>query len=92
VFRLADYLVAGGKVAEGMMSIGIDRERIWPDPDFTLQDDLFTPVGPALNVAELCAAARNDPTFAHLQWGEYRADIPYFGIFGKLGEKKGTYS
>ena len=75
-----------------MMSIGIDRERIWPDPDFTLQDDLFTPVGPALNVAELCAAARNDPTFAHLQWGEYRADIPYFGIFGKLGEKKGTYS
>ena len=92
VFRSADYLVAGGKVAERMMSIGIDRERIWPDPDFTVQDDLFTPVGPALDVAELCAAARNDPTFAHLQWGQYRADIPYFGIFGKLGEKKGTYS
>ncbi len=92
VFRSADYLVAGGKVAERMMSIGIDRGRIWPDPDFTVQDDLFTPAGPALDVAGLCAAAKEDPAFANLQWGQFRDDIPYFGVFGKLGDKKGTYS
>ncbi len=92
VFRSADYLVAGGKVAERMMSIGIDRGRIWPDPDFTVQDDLFTPIGPALDVAGLCATAEEDPTFENFQWGQFRADIPYFGVYGKLGEKKGTYS
>ena len=92
VFRSADYLVAGGKVAERMMSIGIDRGRIWPDPDFTVQDKVFTPDGPALDVAELCATAADDPIFANLQLGNFRDDIPYFGVFGKLGDKKGTYS
>jgi glycosyltransferase involved in cell wall biosynthesis len=91
VFRSADYLVAGGKVAERMMAIGIERGRIWPDPDFTVQEDLFTPTGPELDVAGLCEAAANDPTFADLQWGRFRDDIPYIGLFGKLGDKKGTY-
>ena len=92
VFRSADHLVAGGKVAERMMSIGIDRGRIWPDPDFTVQDKVFTPDGPALDVGELCATAADDPMFANLQLGNFRDDIPYFGVFGKLGDKKGTYS
>ncbi|NKB19045.1 MAG: glycosyltransferase [Alphaproteobacteria bacterium] len=90
ILKKADYLLAGGKVARKLEKLGIDPIRLRPDPEFTISEDLFSPNGPALDVEAVCEAAEADPEYRSLQWGTYRPDFRYIGIYGKLGEKKGT--
>jgi glycosyltransferase involved in cell wall biosynthesis len=90
VFRSATLLNTGRIVSEKLASIGISRDRIRTTFDYTVDEAQFTPDGPALDVQELLDEARTDASFESLCRGEWRPDLRYFGVYGKLGPKKGT--
>ena len=90
VFRAARIVIAGGRVAAELEAIGVTPARIRADPGFSVPEDLFAPDGERLDVAELCAEAAALPDFAPLLWGRVRNDIPYLGVYGKLGRSKGS--
>jgi glycosyltransferase involved in cell wall biosynthesis len=92
VLRSAEAVVAMGAVAERAVQRGVSPDRIVRGGDFVVPDDLFTPEGPTLDIAALRAEAKADPQFSDLIWGNLAADRPYFGLYGKLGERKGSFA
>jgi glycosyltransferase involved in cell wall biosynthesis len=92
VLRSAEAVVAMGAVAERAVQRGVSPDRIVRGGDFVVPEHLFTPEGPTLDVAALRAEATADPQFSDLMWGNLAADRPYFGLYGKLGERKGSFA
>jgi glycosyltransferase involved in cell wall biosynthesis len=92
VLRSADAVVAVGTVAERAIERGVSPDRIVRGGGFMVPADLFTPDGPKLDVASLRAEAAADSEFSDLVWGNFAADRPYFGVYGKLGERKGSFA
>jgi glycosyltransferase involved in cell wall biosynthesis len=92
VLRSAEAVVAMGAVAERAVQRGVSPDRIVRGGDFVVPEDLFTPEGPTLDIAALRAEATADPQFSDLIWGNLAADRPYFGLYGKLGERKGSFA
>jgi glycosyltransferase involved in cell wall biosynthesis len=92
VLRSAATVIATGVVAERAIRRGIDPERIVPGGHFVIPEDVFTPGGPVLDLAAWRTARKEEPGFADLTWGEFSAPWPCFGVYGKLGESKGTFA
>jgi glycosyltransferase involved in cell wall biosynthesis len=92
VLRSAHTVIAGGTVAERARQRGVDPDRIADGGGFAVPDDLFCPDGPRLDLAAVRADAQADPDFRDLLWGELAADRPYFGVYGKLGDSKGSFA
>jgi glycosyltransferase involved in cell wall biosynthesis len=92
VLRSADAVVAMGEVATRAVERGVSPDRIVRGGGFATPADLFTPQGPTLDIASLRDAAAADPAFGDLLWGNFAADRPYFGVYGKLGERKGSFA
>jgi len=92
VLRSADAVVATGTVAERAVQRGVPPERIVPVGGFAVPEALFTPEGPKLDIEALRAEAKADPALRDLIWGNFAADRPYFGVYGKLGERKGSFA
>jgi glycosyltransferase involved in cell wall biosynthesis len=92
VLRSAEAVVAAGAVAQRAVQRGVSPDRIVRGGDFVVPEHLFTPEGPKLDIAALRAEAKADPQFSDLIWGNLAADQPYFGVYGKLGERKGSFA
>jgi glycosyltransferase involved in cell wall biosynthesis len=92
VLRSAEAVVAAGAVAERAVQRGVSPDCIVRGGGFVVPEDLFTPEGPKLDIAALRAEAKADPRFSDLTWGNFAADRPYFGVYGKLGERKGSFA
>ncbi len=92
VFLNARRIIAGGSLRTSLLDLGVRRDAIWPDPSFTVPEDVFGPDGEPLDVADLISTVSSDETFAPLVLGKYDASLPYIGVYGKLGEKKGTFA
>ena len=92
VLRSAEVVIASGAVAERAYERGVDRARIAVGGGFLVPEDLFKPTGPVLDLASLRSEAAADPDTKELLWGEFAGEHPYFGVFGKLGEAKGSFS
>jgi glycosyltransferase involved in cell wall biosynthesis len=92
VLRSAEAVVAVGAVAKRAIERGVSPHRIVRGGSFAVPEDLFTPEGPKLDIAALRAEANADPAFSDLIWGNFAADRPYFGVYGKLGERKGSFA
>jgi glycosyltransferase involved in cell wall biosynthesis len=92
VLRSATRVIAIGAVAERAAERGIDPGRIVAGGGFAVPEHVFTPRGPALDLASLQAAIARDPVCRDLMWGGFAADRPYFGVCGKLGESKGSFA
>jgi glycosyltransferase involved in cell wall biosynthesis len=92
VLRSAEAVVAMGVVAERAVQRGVSPDRIVRGGDFVVPENLFTPEGPTLDIAALRAEAKADPQFSDLIWGNLAADRPCFGLYGKLGERKGSFA
>ena len=56
------------------------------------REDLFRPEGPALDLAALRREVEPDPDLRDLLWGGFAGELPYFGVYGKLGETKGSFA
>jgi glycosyltransferase involved in cell wall biosynthesis len=92
VLRSAEAVVAAGAVAERAVQRGVPPDHLVRGGDFVVPEDLFTPEGPKLDVTALRAEAKADPQFSDLTWGNFAADRPYFGVYGKLGGRKGSFA
>ena len=92
VLRSAALVIAGGVVAERAIRRGVDPDRIALGGGFVVPEDLFTPDGPTLDLSALRAEVAAEPTLRDLLWGDLPPDRPYFGVYGKLGESKGSFA
>jgi glycosyltransferase involved in cell wall biosynthesis len=92
VLRSAEAVIAAGKVAERAVRRGVAPDRIAFGGQFAVPEDLFTPDGPALDLATLRADVATDPHLRDLTWGGFAGDRPHFGVCGKLGENKGSFA
>jgi glycosyltransferase involved in cell wall biosynthesis len=92
VLRSAEVVIAGGAVAKRAIEHGVDPDRIAAVAGFLVPEDVFTPVGPTLDLPALRSEVAADPDFRDLLWGNFAGDRPYFGICGKLGETKGSFA
>jgi glycosyltransferase involved in cell wall biosynthesis len=92
VLRSAEAVVAGGVVAERAFQRGVDPGRIALGGGFSLPEDLFVPGGPTIDLAKLRVEVEQDPDLRAQLWGGFTGDRTYFGIYGKLGEKKGSFA
>ena len=92
VLRSADIVVAAGAVAERAVARGVDRARIASAESVAIPEQLFKPTGPIIDIASVGREIDQDLDLRDLLWGEFRADRPYFGVFGKLGDRKGSFA
>jgi glycosyltransferase involved in cell wall biosynthesis len=92
VLRSAEVVVAAGVVAKRAVERGVAADRIAAGGGFAVPEDLFASEGPHLDISALLAMAQADPQFADLVWGGFMGGRPYFGVYGKLGERKGSFT
>jgi glycosyltransferase involved in cell wall biosynthesis len=85
-------IVIAGSVAGRAIKHGVRPERIAAAGGFEVPEDLFCPNGPVLDVAALRREVEGDSDLHDLLWGGFAADLPYLGIYGKLGETKGSFA
>jgi glycosyltransferase involved in cell wall biosynthesis len=92
VLRSAATVIATGVVAGRAVKHGVRPERIAAAGGLDLSEDLFRPQGPTLDLAALRREVELDPELRDMLWGGFAGDLPYFGIYGKLGETKGSFA
>src|SRR5258708_7349679 len=92
VLRSAEIVVAAHVVAARAVQHGVDPGRIAAGGGYALPKDLFTPQGPRLDVQGLRAEIEAGSELYDGLWGDFAGDRPYFGIYGKLGDNKGTFA
>jgi glycosyltransferase involved in cell wall biosynthesis len=92
VLRSADAVIAVGIAAKRAETRGVDPAHIAFDGGIVIPDDLFSPNGGTLDLAALRAEIAADRNLRHVMWGNFAGGRPYFGIYGKLGECKGSFA
>ena len=92
VLRSAAVVVAGGSVAQRAVARGVEPDRIAFGGGYRLPDDLFVPEGPRIDLGRLRSEVERDTALCGELWGAFPADRPYFGIYGKLGDNKGSFA
>jgi glycosyltransferase involved in cell wall biosynthesis len=85
-------IVIAGSVAGRAIRHGVRPERIAAAGGFEVPENLFCPEGPELDLAALRQEVEADSDFRDLLWGGFAGGVPYFGIYGKLGETKGSFA
>jgi glycosyltransferase involved in cell wall biosynthesis len=88
----AETVITAGAVAQRAIERGVDPARIEFGGGFAMPDELFAPNGSVLDYAAIRTEIEADSDLRHLLWGGFAGDRPYFGIYGKLGEHKGSFS
>jgi glycosyltransferase involved in cell wall biosynthesis len=92
VLRSAEALITRGAAADRAIERGVARDRIAVGGHFTVPEDLFNPEGPKIDLPCLRSEVAQDSELRDLLWGDFAADRPYFGIYGKLGHEKGSFA
>jgi glycosyltransferase involved in cell wall biosynthesis len=92
VLRSAAMVIAAGVVAGRAVKRGVRPDRIAMAGGFEVPEDLFCPDGPALDLVALRREVESDPDLRDMLWGGFTGELPYFGIYGKLGETKGSFA
>jgi glycosyltransferase involved in cell wall biosynthesis len=92
VLRSAAGVITGNAVAARAIQRGVDAGRIAFAGGVVVPEDVFTPIGPCFDVAALRREVAADPDLFDLCWGEFTGRRPYFGVYGKLGESKGSFA
>lgn len=92
VLRSAETVIAGGTVRERAIAHGVDPARIVMGGGYTLPKTLFTPNGPAIDISSLIGELRSDEQAGDTLWGDFTGKRNYFGVYGKLGESKGSFA
>jgi glycosyltransferase involved in cell wall biosynthesis len=92
VLRSAAVVVASGTVAERAIARGVRSDRIAFGGGYKVPEDLFAPHGPRIDLRGLREEVETDRHFHGQLWGSFAGDRPYFGIYGKLGDNKGSFA
>ena len=94
LYRSADAIVCSAAVAEKMQTAGVAREKLFLDREMVPLAHVFATDGSVLDVPALIASVRegDDEGLKDLVFGTYDPERVYFGVYGKLGRSKGTFS
>jgi glycosyltransferase involved in cell wall biosynthesis len=92
VLRSAAAVVATGMIAGRAIKHGVRPERIVAGGILEVPEDLFCPDGPVLDPAALRQEIESEPEVREMLWGSFAGKTPYFGIYGKLGDSKGSFA
>jgi glycosyltransferase involved in cell wall biosynthesis len=93
VLRSAAIVIATGKVSGRAIKHGVRPERIAGVGGFDIREDLFCRDGPKLDLAGLRQELElEEPDLRDALWGGIPEGLPYFGIYGKLGDTKGSFA
>jgi glycosyltransferase involved in cell wall biosynthesis len=93
VLRSAAVVIATGMVAGRAIKHGVSPDRIAGVGGFAIREDLFCRDGPKLDLAGLREELELDqPEFRDSLWGGIPEGLPFLGIYGKLGDTKGSFA
>jgi hypothetical protein len=92
VLRSAECVIAGGAVMERAIERGVSSRRIAFGGGYTLPETLFTPDGPVLDLKSLIGELGSADPVGDTLWGDFTGERNYFGVYGKLGETKGSFA
>jgi glycosyltransferase involved in cell wall biosynthesis len=92
VLRSAATVIASGTVAGRAIKRGVRAERIAAVGGPDIPEDLFCSDGATLDLVALRSELESDPDLRDSLWGGFAGHLPYFGIYGKLGETKGSFA
>jgi glycosyltransferase involved in cell wall biosynthesis len=92
VLRSAACVIAGGAVRERAIERGVSPSQIAFGGGYALPETLFTPDGPAMNVKSLIGEFGSADPVGDTLWGDFTGERNYFGVYGKLGETKGSFA
>jgi glycosyltransferase involved in cell wall biosynthesis len=93
VLRSAAVVIATGMVAGRAIKHGVRPERIAGAGGFAIRQDLFCRDGPKLDLASLREELELDePELSDALWGGLPEGLPFLGIYGKLGDTKGSFA
>jgi glycosyltransferase involved in cell wall biosynthesis len=92
VLRSARFVVAAGAVADRAIERGVPPDRLVAGGGYNVPEGLFTPEGPILDFAALRAECEGNAELQPAFWGGFSGERPYFGVYGKLGESKGSFA
>jgi glycosyltransferase involved in cell wall biosynthesis len=92
LLRSAAGVITSNVVAARAVERGVDADRIAFAGGVVVPENVFTPVGSRLDLAGLRSEVASDPDLFDLCWGEFAGNLPYFGVYGKLGESKGSFA
>jgi glycosyltransferase involved in cell wall biosynthesis len=91
VFDRAARIVTGGAMAKLFRKSGLDERRLFLGDDFRVPESLFCPDGKVLDLERLVCEAAEDHSLAPTLEPRFPAHRPFLGVYGKLGEAKGTF-
>jgi glycosyltransferase involved in cell wall biosynthesis len=91
VFRTAQRVITGGTVAQELKAAGLPEENLFLRDDFRIPETVFSPGGETLDLTQVFREIAEDPVFAPMSRATVLPPPPYLGIYGKLGEAKGTF-
>ncbi|MGH7487547.1 MAG: glycosyltransferase, partial [bacterium] len=98
VLQAADYVFATPSTLRGFLRLGVDLGRIYTLPQFSLPTRYFHPNATALQIEAVRAVARDTlprdyyrDVFDQAHRSPFDPTLPTIGIYGKLGESKGSY-
>jgi glycosyltransferase involved in cell wall biosynthesis len=92
VLRSAESVIAGGAVMQRAIERGVNPSQIVFGGGYTLPETLFTPDGPAINLKSLMSELGLAGPVGDTLWGDFTGERNYFGVYGKLGETKGSFA
>jgi hypothetical protein len=90
ILRCAARVITGRTLTGELQNVGVHPERMFLRADFRLPTS-FHPEGAVLNLEQLLADLAEDSEAEPMPKPAYLAGPPYIGIYGKLGEAKGTF-
>jgi glycosyltransferase involved in cell wall biosynthesis len=90
IFRTADRVITGGTFVQELNAAGVLDQRLFLRDDFRVPESIFCPKGDALDLSQVFREIAEDPSLAPMSQA-IALPPPYLGIYGKLGEAKGTF-
>ncbi len=91
VLRSADRVVTGQGTAQQLTEAGLDETQLFLGDDFRIPEAVFSPSGVVLDLPQVFADGMHDTRLTSLFRGSPTPRQPILGIYGKLGEAKGTF-
>jgi glycosyltransferase involved in cell wall biosynthesis len=92
VLRSAASVIAGGAVMQRAIERGVNPSQIVFGGGYTLPETLFKPDGPVVNIKSLIGELGSAGPVGDTLWGDFTGERNYFGVYGKLGETKGSFA
>ena len=93
VMKGANRILSSGPSRQKIISYGVPKDRIVSGLTFKLPTTYFTPDGPTLDIESLLQKTADEASTDHVAsyFEPLDSSLPVLGIYGKLGEYKGTF-